>query len=404
MPEALFDRRAFLRGAGSSAIAVSASSYSRVLGANDKIALGVIGPGDRGRFVMSQFQTNSFIDVVALADIYADQIDKAKQKAPGAKTFRDHRQLLEMKEVDVVLIATPDHWHAETSIDALNAGKDVYVEKPLTRANEEGPLIVKAARVNERICQVGMQQRSGPHYIEAKREYIDKGRLGRITLARTWWHGNSYHLRRAPEYLQTKPSNLDWARFLGPLKWRDYDPQQYWNWRAYLDFGGGQVTDLFTHWIDVVHMFLGKDIPTSAVAAGGVYNYKDGRTAPDTINVLLEYGNDFTATFEATLVPGVTGYGIEFCGTEGRLWIDRSRYEFHPVRRSERPVIVKAGERDMTLDHVNNFLDCVKSRQLPNGDVLVGHRSAQASHLGNIAYVQKRRLEFDPIREEILPL
>jgi predicted dehydrogenase len=403
MSQAHFDRRTFLRGAGSSAAALTAASYSRVAGANDRISLGVIGPGDRGRHVMSQFQTNSFIDVIALADIYADQIDKAKQKAPNARAFRDYRKLLEMKEIDVVLIATPDHWHAQTSIDALNAGKDVYVEKPLTLTIEEGPKIVKAARVNERICQVGMQQRSGPHYIEAKRDYIDKGRLGRITLARTWWHGNGYHLRRAPEYLQSRPSNLDWAAFLGPLKWRDYDPQQYWNWRAYLDFGGGQVTDLFTHWIDVVHMFLGKEIPTSAVAAGGVYHYKDGRTAPDTINVLLEYGGEFTATFEATLVPGITGAAVEFCGTEGRLWIDRSRYEFHPVQRGELPVIVKAGERDITLDHVNNFLDSVKSRKRPNGDVLVGHRSAQASHLGNIAYLQKRRLEFDPIREEIQP-
>ena len=130
----------------------------------------------------------------------------------------------------------------------------------------------------------------------------------------------------APESLQTQPSNLDWAHFLGPLKWRDYDPQQYFNWRAYLDFGGGQVTDLFTHWIDVVHMFMGQDdADRPRPAAGGVYNYKDGRTAPDTINVLLEYPEpkEFTATFEATLVPGITGAAVEMCGTEGRLYIDR---------------------------------------------------------------------------------
>ena len=176
-----------------------------------------------------------------------------------------------MKELDAVLIATPDHWHARTAIDALNAGKDVYVEKPLTRTISEGPEIVKACRINERVCQVGMQQRSGIHYLRAKAEYIDTGKLGKITLARTWWHGNSYHLRKAPESLQQQPSNLDWAHFLGPVKWRDWDPQQYYNWRAYLDFGGGQVTDLFTHWIDVVHMFMGQDIPQSASASGGVY-------------------------------------------------------------------------------------------------------------------------------------
>jgi predicted dehydrogenase len=256
--------------------------------------------------------------------------------------------------------------------------------------------------VNERVCQVGMQQRSGQHYLQAKREYFDTGKLGKITLARTWWHGNTYHLRRAPEYLQTKPSNLDWAHFLGPLKWRDYDPQQYFNWRAYLDFGGGQVTDLFTHWIDVVHMFMGQEVPVSASAAGGVYKYKDGRTAPDTINVLLEYPAEFTATFEATLVPGITGAAVEICGTDGRLWIDRSHYEFHPPGRGAQPTIVKAFS-NLDEDHVNNFLACVRSRKLPNGDVLIGHRSAQASHLGNISYMQKRRIDFDPVREEILP-
>jgi predicted dehydrogenase len=404
MSETILGRRAFLRGAGAGTAALTAASYSRVLGANDRIAMGVIGPGDRGRYVMSLFQNDTSIDVVALADVYAVQIDLAKQKAPNARPFNDHRKLLEMKELDIVLIATPDHWHARTAIDALNAGKDVYVEKPLTLTIGEGPEIVKAARINERICQVGMQQRSGAHYLGAKREYFDTGRLGKITLARTWWHGNSYHLRRAPESLQTRPSNLDWARFLGPLKWRDYDPQQYWNWRAYLDFGGGQITDLFTHWIDVVHMLMGRDVPTAAVAAGGVYCYKDGRTAPDTINVLLEYSGEFTATFEATLVPGITGAAVEIAGTEGRFWIDRSRYEFHPAGKNAQPVIVKASETDMTQDHVNNFLECVRTRKLPNGDVLIGHRSAQASHLGNIAYLQKRRLDFDPIREEILPL
>jgi predicted dehydrogenase len=392
-------RRDFLRGAS----AATALTYSRVLGANDRINLGVIGCGDRGRFDMSQFQLDPKVEVTAVCDIYGQHIDEARQKASRAQNFTDHRKLLDQKDVDVVLIGTPDHWHAQTAIDALNAGKDVYVEKPLTLTLEEGPRVVKAARVNERICQVGMQQRSGVHYLRAKREYFDTGRLGKITLARTWWHGNTYHLRRAPASLQQKPSNLDWAHFLGPLKWRDYDPQQYFNWRAYLDFGGGQVTDLFTHWIDVVHMFMGQEIPISASAAGGVYEYKDGRTAPDTINVLLEYPGQFTATFEATLVPGITGEGIEMCGTEGRLWIDRSRYEYYPLGKGEKPVVVKAAPQDMTLDHVNNFLECVRSRKRPNADVLIGHRSAQASHLGNIAYMQKRRIDFDPVREEILP-
>ncbi len=384
---------------------MTAASYGRVLGANDSVLLGVIGPGVRGRHVMGLFQQDQKIRVTALCDVYAMQLDKALEQAPGAKTFKNHKQMLEHKELDVVLNATPDHWHAATTIDALNAGKDVYVEKPLTLKIEEGPEIVKAARINQRVCQVGMQQRSGPHYIEAKRKFIGSGRLGKITLARTWWHGNTYHVRKAPEYLQKQPSNMDWARFLGPLRWRDYDPQQYWNWRAYLDFGGGQVTDLFTHWIDVVHMFLDQEIPVSGVAAGGVYYYKDGRTAPDTINVLLEYPDEFTATFEATLAPGTKGAAIEFIGTQGSLWIDREKYAFTPAGKDADSIVVEPGyEQDFTIEHVKNFLECVRTRQRPNGDVLIGHRSAQASHLGNISYVQKRRLEFDPIREVILPL
>ena len=399
MPTHAPTRRALLHGA----VAFSAASYARIVGANDRVRLGLIGAGDRGRHVMGQFVAAGSVDVTAVCDVYAGQIDRARQTAPNARNFSDHRKLLEFREVDAVLIATPDHWHAATTIEALESGRDVYVEKPLTLTIEEGPRIVKAARVNERICQVGMQQRSGKHYLQAKAEYIDTGRLGKITLVRTWWHGNSYHLRKAPATLQQKPSNLDWARFLGPLKWRDYDPQQYFNWRAYLDFGGGQVTDLFTHWIDVVHMFLGADVPHAAAAAGGVYHYKDGRTAPDTINVLLEYPQGFTATFEATLAPGIRGAAIEFCGTEGRLWIDRGSFEFHPAVRDAQPTIVPAAKGDMTLDHVKNFLDCVRTRKLPNGDVLAGHRSAQASHLGNIAYIQRRSLHFDTIREELLP-
>jgi predicted dehydrogenase len=395
-------RRNFL-GALSAATALS---YSRVNGANDRIQLGLIGCGERGRFDMGNFVKAGNVDVVALCDVWDAQIEKAKgaagPNAHPAETFADHRRVLDLKHVDVALIAVPDHWHVPITIEALNAGKDVYVEKPLTLTPEEGPAVVKAARVNNRICQVGMQQRSGKHYLEAKQRYLDTGRLGKITLARTWWHGNTYHLRKAPDSLRARPAGLDWARYLGRLKWRDWDPQQYWNWRAYLDFGGGQVTDLFTHWIDVVHMFTGQDVPVSAVSAGGVYHYRDGRTAPDTINVLLEYPARFTATFEATLAPGITGEGVEFAGTEGRLLIDRKHYEFHPVGKDARAEEVKV-EGSLDMDHVQNFLECVRSRKLPNGDVLAGHRSAQASHLGNIAYMQKRRIDFDLVREEIQP-
>lgn len=382
---------------------MAAGSYNRVMGANDRVRLGLIGAGGRGQGVMGTFQKTGQVDVTAVCDVFAERVDEAQSKAPGAKGFGDHRKLLELKEVDAVLIATPDHWHADTAIDALNAGKDVYVEKPLTLTIEEGPRIVKAARVNNRICQVGMQQRSGQIYLQAREEYFKTKKLGKITLARTWWHGNGAHLMKAPPRMATQPSNLDWARYLGRVKWREYDSQQYWNFRAYLEYGGGQITDLFTHWIDVVHMFMDEDNPVAAVASGGVYHYKDGRTAPDTICALLEYPSGWTATFEATLAPGITGAAVEMCGTEGKLWITRSHFIFTPAGRGAEPVTVKS-PRDQTIDHVENFLECCRTRKLPNGDVYIGHRSAQASHLANIAYLQKRRINFDPVREEILPL
>jgi predicted dehydrogenase len=423
-------RRDFVRAAA--AAAATALSYSRIVGANERVNLGLVGCGSRGIGVMKNFLKVGDVDVTALCDVYGARIELAKQSASRARAFNDHRKLLDAKDVDAVLIAVPDHWHLATTVDALLAGKDVYVEKPLTLKLEEGPAIVKAARINKRVCQVGMQQRSGRHYLQAKQEYFDTGKLGKLTLVRTWWHGNGFHLRRAPAELQKQPLDLDWARFLGPLAWRDYDAQQYYNWRAYLDYGGGQITDLFTHWIDVVHMFMGDDIPLAASAAGGVYHYSDGRTAPDTINVLLEYPSRFTATFEATLAPGITGSGIEFCGTEGRLLITRSRFEYYdvpprqpsappaasatraaaasetpaapapaPTPRPATAVVQASGSMDQ--DHVRNFLDCVVSRKLPSGDVLIGHRSAQASHLGNIAYLEKRRIRFDPAREQVLP-
>src|SRR5688572_7667926 len=195
-------RRRFLNSAAGAAAALTAASYSKLLGAADRTRLALIGCGSRGQHVMGLFQMDASVEVVGLCDVFEDQVQGAKKNAAGAQGHAEHREVLARKDVDCVLIATPDHWHAPICIEALNAGKHVYVEKPLTLKIEEGPEIVKAARVNNRTCQVGMQQRSGKHYLQAKREYVDAGKLGKVTLARTWWHGNTYHLRRAPGRLE----------------------------------------------------------------------------------------------------------------------------------------------------------------------------------------------------------
>lgn len=403
-------RRGFIadstRGVVGTGLALSAAQWSSVLGANERVRLGVIGTGNRGGDVMGWFQKEPNLEVVAVCDCYDKHLQQAAKATEGkAKTYTDYRQLLDSKDVDAVLIATPDHWHARMTIDACRAGKDVYVEKPLTFEIEEGHDIIKAVKENKRVLQVGLQQRSGAHYLEAKRELLDTGKLGKVTLVRTWWHGNSYHLRQ-PNFTE-KPAGLDWKAFLGSAKYRDFDAHQFYNWRAYLDFGGGQITDLFTHWIDVVHWYLGEDLPVVANAAGGVFHYKDGRTAPDTISIQLEYPSQWAATFEATLVPGARGAAIEFMGSEGRLYIDRGGYTYQaqsPRKAAPAEPLTRKATTSLEADHVQNFLACLKSRATPNSDVVSGHRSALASHLGKMAYLKKERVTFDPASEKAYQL
>jgi predicted dehydrogenase len=381
------------------AAALTALSYARVLGANDRIQFGLIGCGERGLYVASFFQKSGQVDMRAVCDVWGERAGKGVAQAAGAQPFGDHRRLLEMPGLEAVLIATPDHWHKAIAIDALNAGKDVYVEKPLTRRREEGPEIVRAARVNNRVCQVGMQQRSGEIYLEARERFVRPGLLGKISHVDCVWHGGK--AMALPTEPAQKPADLDWVRYLGALKYRDWNPAQYLDFRAFLDFGGGKLTDFGAHWLDVAHMFMGQDAPLSAVAAGGVYyDFHDGRTAPDTISALFEYPG-FTVSF-SSLAVDEPEYGIHFLGSGGRLFVNRNRYEFHPAEKNAEPVIRRI-PGDMTDQHVHNFLESCRSRKLPNADVYIGHRAAQAALLANQSYMEKRRLRFDPQSEEVLP-
>ncbi len=382
------------------AAAMTALSYSRVLGANDRIGLGVIGTGERGTYVMTLFQKNSDVEVRALCDVYAARIDEAQQKAPNTKTFVDHRKLLELKEVDAVLIGSPDHWHRDHAVDAMNAGKDVYVEKPMCRTLDEAPEMVRAARVNDRICQVGLQQRSGEIYIEPKEKFVASGALGKISHIDALWHGGPVRPETAEP--AQKPSNLDWVRFLGRVRYRDWSPGQYFNFRAYLDFNGGKMTDFGHHWMDVVHMYMGERPPKSAVFAGGIYfNLHDGRTAPDTCNALFEY-DGFSVLFQSNTYE--SEYGITFHGDKGRLFVNRNRYQFVPAGRNVPGIVSRQIPGDITADHVRNFLDCCKSRELPNADAGIAAISIIPPLLGVQSYVEKRRLRFDADRLEVLPL
>ena len=364
--------------------------------------LGVIGCGGRGRYVAPMFLKEPGVRITALCDVWGQRIAEARQWAPEARGFADHRKLLEARDVDAVLVATPDHWHAAVAIDAMEAGKDVYCEKPLTYRREEGSRIVRAARTTGRICQVGLQQRSGPQYIKVRDEYVRANRLGRITYVRSWWHAG--RVPRPMSFpIQEKPADLDWARYLGQVRWRDWNPAQFFRYRAFLDFGGGMITDLFTHWIDAIHMMMDNDATLAVMTAGGVYyDFKDGRDAPDHLSLTLEYRGPFTVTFECASAPGMPADAIELCGAEGRILVNRGRLEYHSHEKGAEPV-VEQFPYDITHDHVRNFLECCRTRQAPACDPHHGHRAAQVSHLAVQSYVEKRRIHFDPDREIVLP-
>jgi predicted dehydrogenase len=391
----MITRREAARGA-----AITALSYSRILGANDRIGLGLIGAGSRGTYVMGLFHKNSDVEVRALCDVYPARFRDALAIAGNAKTFGDHRKLLELAEVDAVLIASPDHWHKDHAVDAMTAGKDVYSEKPMCRLREEAPLMVKAARANNKILQIGLQQRSGEIYLEPLEKFVKSGAIGKISHIDAIWHaGVPNALRKEPAQ---KPADLDWLRFLGPVAYRDWNPGMYFSFRSFLEFNGGKMTDFGHHWMDVVHMYMGDRAPHAVTFAGGnYYDRHDGRTAPDTCNALFEY-DGFSVLFQSNAYAVAPGYGITFYGDKGRLFVNRNRWEFTPAGRNAETV-KRDIAGDITADHVRNFLDCCKSRKAPNAEAAIAAVSILPPLLAVQSYEEQRRIRFDPVRLDVLP-
>lgn len=401
-PRAPVSRRAFLGSLAAGAAAVHsapASLWARVPGANDRLRLGVVGCGGRGRYVMQTLLKAPDVEVVALCDVHEGALREAQRLVPGSapRLLRDHRALLDAADVDAVLVATPDHWHAPITVAACRAGKDVYLEKPLAHTIEEGREIVRAVRETGRVVQVGLQQRSGPHYREAKERYFDSRRIGTVGHVRTWWHGQNPRLLDPAR--NRRPEGLDWEGWLGPAPARPFDARRFYQWRNFADYGEGQVGDLFTHWVDVVQWFVGEDLPRAASAVGGVLHYPDGRDWPDSVGLLVEYPGGWTCSFEASLAPGARGYGIELLGTEGRLFIDRNRYTFTP---DSGPAETGGVDHDITLEHAADFVRAVRDRSAPSSPVLAAHRSTLTSHLANLAYLRRGRVELDPAPERAL--
>ncbi len=416
-------RRTFLK-AGAATPALGG-----LAGANDRIGIAVIGCGGMGRMDLTDFRKNPDVEIVAVCDVYQPAAEAARTLADGRpEAYGDYRRALERKDVDAVVVATPDHWHALIAIDACNAGKDVYVEKPVSHNVREGRLMVEAARRNRRVVQVGIQQRSGSHFQRAV-QAVQEGRIGKVHFAQCW-----NHTAGGPEGMgfprdTEPPPGLDWDMWLGPAPRVPYNPARR-NFRVFWDYAGGELTNWCVHLIDVVHWAVQVDTPLTVASSGGKYHVKDCRDCPDVQEVVWEYPGDLlvrysTMTHNSFGPNGNPGwkpfgsYGILLQGTDGTLFIDRAGYEITPQARGHAEKVSQGfreayddlsgsglyfttdrpAERGTTslqhVPHVRNFLDCVKSRATPAGDIEIGHRSTATCLIGNIALRTGQKLQWD---------
>ena len=414
--------------------ALSAASYQRVIGANERVGLGFIGFGLIGKRHLIDFKNQAGASIVAVAEVHNGRRDEAVSLAGNSpRAFGDFRQLLDDRDVDAVVVSTPDHWHALMTMMACAAGKDVYVEKPLTLFPREGQWMIDVARRNDRVVQVGTQQRSGPHYQKA-RDLVRDGRIGRVVAVRMWNYRNVMPGFGSPPD-EEPPSGLDYNMWLGPAPKRPYNSNRsLYHFRWFWDYSGGQMTNLGQHSLDIVHWFLDATAPTAVTSAGGRFALADNGETPDRQDALFEYPG-WTATWSQRECSrgAEPAIGLEFCGTKGSLKVSRKGFllttdpEFvatemlprfgnaHPVggpvttAKRQTPAFGAVVTEDRSGDeydqfnrHAGNFLDCVRSRRTPISDLESAHRVATACHLANLSLRLGRKLRWDATLETIL--
>ena len=396
------NRRTFFAAASGLALG-SRMATAKAQGANNRIRIGVIGTGGRARSLMNHLKRLPGNELVAICDVYEPRMLQAAEIGGATVTkVADYRRILDDRGIDAVVIGTPDHWHKTITLDAVAAGKDVYVEKPVSHTIAEGAEMVKVIEASKQIVQSGTQQRSWEHWVLGK-EIIDSGRLGQITFVQTYW----YQHARAGNYAPVAMDKLDWTRWLGPAADQPFRPERFYQWRHYWDFGGGCLTDLMTHWIDVVHWYMDVDAPLSASATGHNYNLKLWE-APDTVTATLEFPKNFMASYVGTYVSKVDDGGLEFRGDLGTLKIDRTRLAFYrddaanvPGTLAPEPETFVRSSGDGTLTHMQNWLDCIRSRKTPNAHIRVAHQAARTSHLANAALRAGHRVKWNNAAEKI---
>ncbi|MEO8370902.1 MAG: Gfo/Idh/MocA family oxidoreductase [Candidatus Solibacter sp.] len=410
------NRRTFSKAlTGSAYLAMSAS---RILGANDRINIGIIGCGGQGTGVFRNFLAQPDVTPVAVCDVYDPNRERAAAMCKEKVTqFKDFRQMLERKDIDAVIVGTPDHWHALQTIMACKAGKDVYVEKGLSATVREGRVAVDTARKYKRIVQVGAQERSAEH-IAAAMKLIHDGALGSIRRVSADWTRNMMPGFK-PRLLKSGLTDvLDWDMWLGPAPSVPFDPMRFgYNWRWYWDYSGGQMTNWGSHTLDIVRWALNVKTPSAVAAFGGRYELKDGGQTPDVQDVIysfpgctVSWAGCEVSGFESIRYPADDRRAkplMEFHGTKGTMTLTRRGYDVTPEiwtgdeQDGKTPAMKPVSAAATGGSHVRNFLDCVKSRKLPNCDVEEGHYTMIMCHLANISMKVGRTLHWDHAKEEV---
>jgi predicted dehydrogenase len=403
------DRRDFFKAAGAAALTTSLFT-GNIRGANDRVNAAFIGMGKMGRANLNVAMRQENLQVSAVCDIFQRNLDMAvKATKDTAKPVKDFREILADKSVDVVCIATPDHWHPYMTVEACKAGKDVYVEKPICVTVEEGKKMVEAARKYKRVVQAGTMQRSGVHFQKAA-EIVKSGELGDVTFVRTWNYGNSPVEGLGNPADGDPPPTLDWDMWLGPAPKRAFnanrfgvDPEDKYfsSFRWFWDYAGGMMTDWGVHWLDIVQMAFDEKMPSTITSIGEKFRLKDNRETPDTLQVTYEYPG-FIATYENRYgndesMFGKNG-GILFCGDKATLFVDRGGYKLVPQKQGKEPAgeaIEVKSSNNSNMAHWANFLECVKTREKPISDIEKCQRSTTTCLLGNVALRSKLRVDFD---------
>lgn len=379
-------RRTFLAGLAAAPAFVPSSAF----GANDRITYACIATGGRGRYLMNKFNGQG-AQCLAVCDVYEPYVEQAKQIAPEAKAYGDYRELLDAhKNVDAVIIASPDHQHFPMLQAALDAKKDVYLEKPLSLTLDESQQTIRVVRSSKQVVQVGMQRRSAPAIHQAKK-LVDDGVLGRVTLVKPQWHWNvSRPLDNSP-----LPGKLDWKRFLGNAPKRDLEPMRFRRWRNFIDYAGGNMTDQGTHLMDVVLWFTQNGPPRSAVAQGYVAKMQ-GAEHPDVFSAIFEFDNmiatwtlDYCNSFE-------NGWSITFMGDEGTMILDEEGFRVYkePWKDNREPIIEEKAPVPVEA-HIDNFLECMKTRKDPNCTVEIAAQAVAGPHLANLAMFKGKKVKLD---------